>query len=309
MSSVTASPLPRARISTWLRTCSATSGGVREKARTDQHHATGDRPHLPVGWPERPRGPTAAEPARGGSEPHADRRTDRQRVQLLHLGLRRPDRGRDGSPGGHRPPGHRALPDPPAGLHPDPTSRSRLRGHHRQVRRSERARRRVPLPGPHHRALRYRGDRQHRRRGHRHPLGRPGGAVLDVDDRGPGNGGEVRRGHPRPALPRRDDRPRPPQVGGIGLGRADVLHRARARPLLQAPRGLLRWGPGAHRFPHRQRGPGQHRGRHSPDHLRGAALDHRPGGCVGGGSGHRRGHLPHRAGDLGTWRRRWPPST
>ena len=49
-----------------------------------------------------------------------------------------------------------------------------------QLRQSRGRGRHQPLPGADHRAVGHGGHRQHRRRGHRHPLRRPGRAVLDV---------------------------------------------------------------------------------------------------------------------------------
>ncbi len=247
--------------------------------------------------PTAPRGGSALRPTPEPSRrsPRAPVRNHRRRHQQLHLGLRHPLRRRDHPRRGDRAAGHGRVPDPAPALRAAAPPGPRLRRHHRQVRRSQRAGRRLPLPGPDHGAVGDRGHRQHRRRGHRHPLGRARRPVLDVGHRRPGHGRQVHRGDPGPALPR--DRDRRFEAAGHGLGRTHVLHRAWTGTEVEMDGPLLRRHAGLHRLPDRQRRAGQHRGRHHAEHLRGRDLDHRAVHLDHRGLGGAGRHPAHRPGD------------
>ncbi len=132
-------------------------------------------------------------------------RASRQRGKGLFQQLRYSGEWGNDTAQGDRPAGNRHLPHRSTRLRPATALGPRFRRDERAVRRSQRSGRRLALPGPHHRAVGHRGNRQHRRRCMGHPLGRAWRALLDVDDCTPGDGDEVLRGHLGPALSQRGE--------------------------------------------------------------------------------------------------------
>ncbi len=122
---------------------------------------------------------------------YGNARENRHGGCVVRLGPRDPVPGGGDPLGGGSAAGHRDFPDGTARVPAAAQVGARLPGHLGLLRRPGRAGRRIPLPGPDHRPLRHCGHRQHRRRGAGDPLGRPGRAVLDVDDRAGGDGNQI----------------------------------------------------------------------------------------------------------------------
>ena len=182
----------------------------------------------------------------------------------LRLDLRHPGRRRDDSDHRDGPAGHRRLPDAAAGLHPGaatwrtaspsppastttPTSRATCR-HFQALTTALSATVGIGNIAGVAIAIHFGG---------------PGRALLDVGDGLPGHGDQVLRGDAGAELSATSsfaDRTR--TLGGFGLRRPHVLHRARPRAEVEAAGDLLRRRADDHLLPHRQRGAGQHGGRH-----------------------------------------------